>query len=647
MMAPTGRAAHVLRERHQVEATTIHRHIYSLTSLKDYRELDENGDITFKFFFELKNNDAEHDTVFIVDEASMISDVYSESEFMHFGSGRLLPDLLRYINFDGNDYRKKLILVGDDAQLPPVGMNTSPALDQNHLNKKCLVRSSGCELTDVVRQMESSPILENATRMREMLRSDKFPSFDFAADGVVIRELTPDQFVETFVQERDRSSFNRSVIVAYTNEVTKAYNQAVRNKLFPGKESITAGDQIIVVRNNYNYERALLNGQMGLVVATANETESRNVPLNVGLDEFGKRKTEVIKLEFRDATLSFVDDRGGFFEVTCKISEDCLLNGLANLPSLYSKALYVDFGMRHPHLKPSHPEFKETLKSDPYFNAVMMKFGYAITCHKSQGGEWHTVFVDFTGKNKLNADGIRWSYTALTRAESRIVATNALHHHILKPKRPSAQPAEILVTKPVADGNELVALSAGETAQADGVISKPAHVSSSTAIRQLVEQRLPEKWKIATIRSLSYQERFVFSVGQLLATASIYYKSNNKISKIQILPVEGQDEIDQQAADFLNPLKGQLLFSGQEATPAVRLIHKPFVEGLKSKLELSEINLVALKSITEFHLVACLRIGNIEGSVDYWFDGKGALSTYTPHPTCPESLVQKIHAVHA
>lgn len=650
MMAPTGRAAHVLRDRHQVEASTIHRTIYSLAALKDYRELDEGGDITYKFYFDLRNNDIDHDTVFIVDEASMISDLYSESEFMHFGSGRLLTDLLRYINFDGNDYRKKLILVGDNAQLPPFGTSPSlpsPALDANYLQKKCRVNSSGCELTDVVRQLDSSPILKNATEMRRMLQEDRFQKFDFASDGETIRELLPDQFIETFVRERDAESFTNTVIVAYENATTKAHNEAVRARLFPGVESITAKDQIIVVRNNYNYERALLNGQMGLVVATDDQLEIRTVPLNVGLDDEGKRKVEAIKLQFRNATLRFSDDQGNPFDMTCKISEDCLLNGRSDLDSLYSKALYVDFQKRNPRLKPDQPEFKEALKADPYFNAVMLKFGYAITCHKSQGGEWHTVFVDFTGKNKLNADGIRWSYTALTRAESRIVATNALHHHILKPKRPSAQPAEILVTKPVADGNELVALSAGETAQADGAISKPAHVSSSTAIRQLVEQRLPEKWKIATIRSLSYQERFVFSVGQLLATASIYYKSNNKISKIQILPVEGQDEIDQQAADFLNPLKGQLLFSGQEATPAVRLIHKPFVEGLKSKLELSEINLVALKSITEFHLVACLRIGNIEGSVDYWFDGKGALSTYTPHPTCPESLVQKIHAVHA
>jgi len=215
MMAPTGRAAHVLRDRHQVEASTIHRAIYSLAALKDYRELDEGGDITYKFYFDLKNNDIDHDTIFIVDEASMISDSYLESEFMHFGSGRLLSDLLRFINFDGNDYRKKLILVGDNAQLPPFGASAalpSPALDSDYLMRKCRIRSSGCELTDVVRQLDSSPILKNATAMRRMLQEDRFQKFDFVADGVTIREFQPDEFIETFVRERDAESFTSTVI---------------------------------------------------------------------------------------------------------------------------------------------------------------------------------------------------------------------------------------------------------------------------------------------------------------------------------------------------------------------------------------------------------------------------------------------------
>ncbi|MFZ4595215.1 MAG: ATP-dependent DNA helicase, partial [Verrucomicrobiaceae bacterium] len=645
MMAPTGRAAHVLRDRHQVEASTVHRTIYSLAALKDYRELDEGGDITYKFYFDLKNNDIDHDTVFIVDEASMISDLYSESEFMHFGSGRLLSDLLRYINFDGNDYRKKLILVGDNAQLPPFGASAalpSPALDANYLLQKRRIKSSECELTDVVRQLDSSPILKNATEMRRMLHEDRFQKFDFVADGATIREFPLDEFIETFVREREAESFTTTVIVAYMNATTKTYNEAVRARLFPGIESLTAKDQIIVVRNNYNYERSLLNGQMGLVVATDDQLETRTVLLNVGLDDEGKRKIESIELKFRNATLRFSDDQGNPFDMTCKISEDCLLNGLSDLPSRYSKALYVDFQNRNPRLKPGQPEFKEALKADPYFNAVMLKFGYAITCHKAQGGEWRTVFVDFAGMNKLNAESMRWSYTALTRAESSVVATNALHHSILKAtKQAAAAPVATAATLPA---------SSGTTTEPEKESANPADVrpglTLAAAIRQQVEQLLPEGWKIASTRTLPYLERVIFSIGSSQVTAAIYYKSNNRISKFQITPVQGQDAIDQQAADFLAPLKGLSLVHGQEATSDIRETHEPFIEELEGELAANQLELVSLKSNTEFHLVARFRHCLVEGSVNYYFKGKGMFSSFDPQSDCPASIIERIQSIH-
>jgi len=645
MMAPTGRAAHVLRDRHQVEASTIHRTIYSLAALKDYRELDEGGDITYKFYFDLRNNDIDHDTVFIVDEASMISDSYLESEFMHFGSGRLLSDLIRFINFDGNDYRKKLILIGDNAQLPPFGASAalpSPALDANYLLQKRRIKSSGCELTDVVRQLDSSPILKNATEMRRMLQEDRFQKFDFLADGVTIRKLPLDEFIETFVQEREAESFTSTVIVAYKNATTKTYNEAVRARLFPGIESLTAKDQIIVVRNNYNYERSLLNGQMGLVVATDDQLETRTVPLNVGLDDEGKRKIEAIKLQFRNATLRFSDDQGNPFDVTCKISEDCLLNGLSDLPSLYSKALYVDFQKRNPRLKPGQPEFKEALKADPYFNAVMLKFGYAITCHKAQGGEWRTVFVDFAGMNKLNAESMRWSYTALTRAESSVVATNAPHHSILKPtKQVTTFLAPPVATTPA---------SSGTMAEPNEVFVNHAGVSAgltpAVAIRQQVEQLLPEGWKIASTRTISYQERVSLSIGSSHVTASIYYKSNYQISKISIAPVQGQEAIDQQAADFLAPLKGLSLVLGQKAPPEIQEIHEPFIDELKRELAANQLELVSIKSNTDFHLVARFRHGHAEGSVNYYFKGKGMFSSFDPQSHCPAPIIERIQSIH-
>jgi len=646
MMAPTGRAAHVLRGRHQVDASTVHRHIYSLSALKEYRELDESGDVTYKFYFDLKNNDIEHDTVFIVDEASMLSDVYSESEFMHFGSGRLLSDLLRYINFDANDYRKKLILVGDNAQLPPVGMNSSPALDARYLAKNCLLPSQECELTDVVRQLDSSLILQNATKLRELLCSDRLTNFEFVSDGEAIWELEPDQFVSRYVADHQAGASGTSVIVTYTNAAARTYNDAVRQRLFPDRASLADGDQIIIVRNNYNHERALLNGQMGQVVTTSDRTEVHTVPLNVGVDDAGKRKTETIRLEFRNATLRFEDECEGSFEITCKVFEECLHNNEAGVPSVVSKALYVDFRKRHPDLKPGQPEFKEALKADPYFNAVMLKFGYAITCHKAQGGEWHTVFVDFAGRKKLETESLRWSYTALTRAETSIVATNALHHHILKPKKQMPAPIEIQAPPPTAEEPGAAPSEIEQPGAAVETRTAPVPMTPSAGIRHHVEQYLPEGWEIASTRSLPYQERLVFSVGPRHVTASIWYKGNHRISKIQIFPVQGQDELDQQAADFLSPLKGQSLFLESELPSEVRTAHEPFAHELKAMLKAENVEIASLKSTTEFHLIARLRGDGVEGSVNYYFDGKGSFSKWTPHPNCPELIIKRLQSVH-
>ena len=649
MMAPTGRAAHVLRDRHRVEASTIHRHIYSLSSLKEYREVDENGDVTYKFYFELKNNDIEHDTVFIVDEASMISDVYSEAEFLHFGSGRLLSDLFHYINFDANDYRKKVILVGDDAQLPPVGMKSSPALDVAYLREKRLVRATSCTLTDVVRQEESSTILENATRLRELLRENRFTSFDFAADGELVRELPPDALVDAFVQEREGSLVPNSVIIAHKNATTRTYNDAVRSRLFPGIASLTAGDQIIVVANNYRYERPILNGQMGLVMEAAAETEVRTVPLNIGVDESGKRKNITVKLEFREVTLRFSDDRGGPFDVSCRISENCLQNADANVSSEYSKALYVDFRNRNPHLKPSQPEFKEVLKADPYFNAVMLKFGYAITCHKAQGGEWPIVFVDFSGMNKLNSESIRWSYTALTRAKEQVVATNALHHHVLKPAKGPAEGAKGRTNQPPTEfpadrGTSPVEQSGGENLLDDQGRKTPAEL-----IRFLIVGAVPSEWRVDLLKSRPYHARFMIVGEGMQVAASVYYNRKHQITNVQVTPTRELEESYGRVVGLLAALRGRSVAATAASEPVEELddTHQGFAESLKGRLETLGVRIVGLRSNTRYHLTARMTCGEVDGAVDYYFDGKGRFTRFQTQPGCPPELCAKLDIVHA
>jgi len=646
MMAPTGRAAHVLRDRHHVEAGTIHRTIYSLKNLQEYREVDENGDITFKFYFETKNNDSQHDTVFIVDEASMISDVHTEAEFMHFGTGRLLHDLMEFINFDANDYRKKLLLVGDRAQLPPVDMNFSPALDKAYLATHCRLKCGECELVDVVRQLDLSLVLRNATRMRLMLQADRFPSFDFESDNETVVELNPADFVRRFAASYERKATRpRSVIVAYTNADITNYNTAVRNILMPGVTAITAGDRIIVVKNNYNYDHPILNGQMGLVAGIGEQLETRSIPVNVGLDKDGRRKNEVVKLQFRDVTLRFEGEVGEEFELPCKIIEDCLDNGSAGLPSNYSKALWADFRQRHPDLRPADPVFRKTICADPYFNAVLVKFGYAVTCHKAQGGEWETVYVDFDGMNKLGKAELRWSYTALTRAARSVVATNALHHGLLTPKKrpvmPLSSPVPAVPIVPAAPESAVAPkASVAPGAATDG------QTFFQTAMRDEVQSRLSPGWKITATTHAQFQEGYTITKEDYVATARVFYNSGHKVSRVSLIPGTRTD-LDDELHSALSSLKGITIGAANGTNGAVESAHALFIDKLRSKSREAGLTVIRFESKTRFHLVGTFRVGPHEGSFDYYFDKAGRFcSAATPHPGVAPGLAERVLRLH-
>jgi hypothetical protein len=642
MMAPTGRAAYVLRDRHRVAAGTIHRTIYSMEKLREHRETEDGGDITYKFYFETKNNDCEHDTVFIVDEASMISDVRSDAEFLRFGSGRLLHDLLEFINFDANDFTKKLILVGDGAQLPPVHMNTSPALDRNYLASHWRLASSESELVDVVRQLESSLVLRNATAMREMLQADRFPSFDFKSDQSTVVEVDPAEFVRRFAETYDRSALQtRSIIVAFTNADVATYNTAVRQFLLPGKSGITKGDRIIVVRNNYKHERPLLNGQMGLVVEAGEEVESRAVPVNVGVGEDGKRINETVVLRFRQVTLKFEGDDHEEYELHCKIIEDCLENRGAELPSTYSKALWVDFRRRNPHLRPDDAVFANALKADPYFTAVQLRFGYAVTCHKAQGGEWDAVFIDFAGMNKLGRSELRWSYTALTRASRAVVATNALHHSLLTPRRPvggltplPSTPASVeSVTDKLAPAPTVAPLSQ----MFDG-----AGTPFQRGLLNEVQSRLPSGWRIGAIKHVQFQECYTLEKAAYVATARLYFNSSNRVSSVQLVP-GARSDLDEELHAALRSITGITIVLGGEPEGAIEPSHVPFVEELRRKGAGAGLSAVRFESKTRYHLVGVFRDGDIEGSFDYYIDKVGRLSREpSPHAGVSSKLVGKV-----
>jgi hypothetical protein len=535
LMAPTGRAARVISERHGISANTVHRSIYYLDKLKEYRPDDDP--VTYKFYYELKVNENDQGTIFIVDEASMISNIYSEQEFIRFGSGKLLSDLFSYLGFDGNDERKKIIFIGDDAQLPPVGMSDSPALDPTYLEKEYHVNINQATLTDVVRQREGESILNNATNLRKMIAVNKYPAFEFEVDNQTTFQARREGVISNYSSDDPNLVEPTQIIVAYSNAQAADYNTAIRSKLFPGENEITDGDRLIVVKNSYNHEIDLMNGQMGVVSNVDPFTETRNIPL--GNDKHGKKKHAL--LTFRGVVASFIDIKGSKHDIKCRIVENLLYSKERALTSNESKALYIDFCMRNPSLKPGSAIFKHELKSDEYFNALQVKFAYALTCHKAQGGEWNRVTVDFYGRNNLSKDNFRWCYTAITRAKKHLYAIDPPKKSILTPIKPLKE-TEMNREKDLENPNE---------------IDNP-----EIAVLSAIKARLGESFEVSCFHNTAYHLQYAITKEGSTAKIDINYNGKNVISRLNIFA--GSDELVTIIKEKLSGIKGQNLFSTAE-----------------------------------------------------------------------------------
>lgn len=421
LAAPTGKAAKVISEKTKSNASTIHRTIYSFKDVAEYRDHDLDGSETYKFYANLAVNELSADTVFIVDEASMIADVYTEAEFFRFGSGYLLSDFLKYVNLDHNDHLKKVIFIGDDAQLPPVGMSFSPALDQEYLSREHNVNSTGYELKEVVRQKAESGVMANSIMLRNALRKGVFNqlSVDFKVPD--ISSLSHSELINKYLESCGNKINGESIVIAYSNADVAAYNKRIREHFFPGCEKIAIGDKVMAVSNSSANGFFISNGDFGIIRDILGDTEQRQVTIKRKNQDTEVVERITITLAFRDVLIGFRDPDGNPKFFIAKILEDLLYSDQPSLSSDESKALYLDFCIRNSDLPRGSLEFKDTLRSDPYFNALRLKFGYAITCHKAQGSEWNNVFVKCkTNQNQLSAAYFRWFYTAITRTAQRL-----------------------------------------------------------------------------------------------------------------------------------------------------------------------------------------------------------------------------------
>jgi len=426
LMAPTGRAAKVINQKTGFDATTIHKGIYSFEELQEIESKEENGEVSFMYYFKLSNNPIIHNSVLIIDEASMISDIQSQGDFFRFGSGFLLKDLIQYSQINSLNASTKIIFIGDPAQLPPIGMNSSPALDSGYLSTNYSLQVSEAEMKEVKRQDSNNGILKSATKIRKSLTSGFFNDFDLRENGKDIYNPKFEDFLETY-----KSQQGTKVIISYKNRTALGLNQTIRREKFGDDLPIQQSDHIIVGGNNYRL--GIMNGEFGIVSSVETETITREV-------KFYKKNGGIahVLLTWRSIELLMPDEKGGSKIVEGYMLEN-YLNGDNNLTPDEQQALYVDFKNRFSKLKPKTEEFKEAITSDPFFNSVLLKYGYAVTCHKAQGGEWDSTFVfwdkgvndkfnfhtsEHSRSGKTNSDFYRWAYTAITRASKQLFCIN-------------------------------------------------------------------------------------------------------------------------------------------------------------------------------------------------------------------------------
>jgi len=390
LLAPTGRAAKVIASYSGFPAFTIHKKIYRQKSMSEFR-------------FQLADNLQTH-TLFIVDEASMISNTGTETAF---GSGRLLDDLVQFVY---SSEGCSLLLLGDTAQLPPVMQPHSPALERNKLLGYGLTLHEYV-LTHVVRQALESGILHNATLLRQQLVEEKTSEFPrFQLDGFSdIQKLGGMELIDEIQRSYDGVGVEDTIVVTRSNKRANIYNNGIRARVMMKEEELTNGDLLMVTRNNYYWNKPykeidfIANGDILQVV-------------RVG------KHYEMYGFRFVDLSLRSLDYE---WEIDARVWLDALQSESPAAMNEMTNKLFAAVAEDYPEITTKREMFKKVLDNE-FYNSLQVKFGYAVTCHKAQGGQWKKVFIDpgQIADDQLNSDFYRWLYTALTRATETVYLVN-------------------------------------------------------------------------------------------------------------------------------------------------------------------------------------------------------------------------------
>ncbi len=400
LLAPTGRAAKMLSFFSKKDAYTIHKKIYR-------QKTSYEGFGKFEIDVNLKK-----DTFFIIDEASMISNQFFENSI--FGSGRLLDDLIKHVY---NDKNCKLILIGDTAQLPPVKLNISPALNKKELEtfgKKVIEY----ELTEVIRQSKNSGILFNATNIRNIISDNswsfenkklyRFPKLTIK-NFDDIKKVKGADIVELISEAYDNYSENEVAIICRSNKRANRYNMGIRNMILFREDEIASGDLLMIVKNNYFWAE-----DIDKIDFIANGDTAEILRINSYSEMYGFR--------FADVILKFTDYDS---EIDAKIILDTLHSESPALTQKQNKELWDSINEDYSEIENKREKYIK-VRENHFFNALQVKYAYAITCHKAQGGQWKKVFIDqgYISKDRIDTEYLRWLYTAFTRATDELNLIN-------------------------------------------------------------------------------------------------------------------------------------------------------------------------------------------------------------------------------
>ena len=601
LLAPTGRAARVAARRTGLPAQTLHSHLYS------YRETEADADDSesgVTLVFGLRANDAPAGALYVVDEASMVADHKDEDGMLRFGSGRLLADLVRYAALHDRSRGHQVVFVGDPAQLPPAGSPDSPALAVRSLAERHGLDARAFELTEVLRQQTGSGILESAHRIRRQIGEGDFSALglDEAADDV--GAVAPERAVPAYLAAVEAGGLDAAVLIARTNKATAALNAAVRRTLFGVVPPLVERDRLIVVQNNPRH--GLFNGDFVEVVAVG-ETVERRTPLNG------------VTLAWREVT---VREAGARREVTAFLLDDLVTSEAGNLSPEQVQALVVDFRQRHPRLKPKTPAFEEALRSDPYVHALRARHGYALTCHKAQGGEWPTAVVVFDGRDRgwANEDYFRWTYTAITRAKGRLVAVRPPRHTAtsdLTWAEPTSPPEP-----PARTGRQVDALAACGL-------------------------------DVTGVQDLPYRRRMTLTRDGVVGRVDVVYDGKKVVKAVQPQGTGPGGDLAAEAARALGVLVGSVLDAEEGEAPSFEppegfFYGQPHLASLYEELRAAAGDAgIGVESVEHHQWMEryTFRRGEERAVVDIYYNGKGRLTK--ARAARPSALADEVQALWA